>query len=122
IRLDLDDGLAVRSVVSGEEKLRFEHKKGRIHIQLPRAVDEGQGIDIVVAYGGSPRIAPLPPWEGGFTWTKKTPSGAPWITTSCQGTGADLWWPCKDHPSDKAERFDLRVTVPKELFCASNGR
>ena len=64
---------------------------------------------------------PRPPWEGGFTWAK-TKDGAPWIATSCQGEGADLWWPCKDHPSDKPESFDLHVTVPAGLVCATNGR
>ena len=39
----------------------------------------------------------------------------------CQGEGADLWWPCKDHPSDKPDGFDLYCTVPAGLVCASNG-
>jgi len=66
-------------------------------------------------------VAPHPPWEGGFTWAK-TKSNKPWIATSCQGEGADLWWPCKDHPSDKPDSMDLYITVPSGLYCASNGR
>jgi aminopeptidase N len=36
--------------------------------------------------------------------------------------GADLWWPCKDHPSDKPESMDLSFTVPEGLVVATNGR
>ena len=64
-------------------------------------------------------------WSSGSSLTRyaatRTPDGRPWIATACQGEGADLWWPCKDHPSDKPETMDLRVTVPEGLFCASNG-
>ena len=52
---------------------------------------------------------------------KQTKSKQPWIATSCQGEGADLWWPCKDHPSDKPNGVDLHITVPKDLVVASNG-
>ena len=34
---------------------------------------------------------------------------------------ADLWWLCKGHPSDKADGFDLRCTVPAGLVYASTG-
>ncbi|HKX46732.1 MAG TPA: M1 family metallopeptidase, partial [Planctomycetota bacterium] len=76
---------------------------------------------VEVAYGGVPRVAPRAPWDGGFTWAR-TADGAPWIATTCQGEGADLWWPCKDHPSDEARSMDLRITVPETVIPATNGR
>ena len=63
----------------------------------------------------------MPPWSGGFTW-KKTKSDKHWIATSCQGEGADLWWPCKDQPGDEPDSMDLFIRVPVPLTCASNGR
>jgi aminopeptidase N len=81
---------------------------------------QNQELKVLVEYGGQPRIAPRPPWSGGFTWSK-TKSGAHWIATSCQGEGADIWWPCKDHPSDKPDSMDLAITVPRGLYVASNG-
>lgn len=74
-----------------------------------------------VFYGGKPREAPRPPWDGGFVWSK-TKSGAPWIATCNQMQGADLWWPCKDQPDDEADHVFLQVSVPKALVVASNGR
>lgn len=122
ISLDLDSCFTVRRVTVGGVEVEASHKEGRIEIPLP----EGQGLasqelKVNVLYMGKPREAPNAPWVGGFTWAK-TPSGADWISTTCQMEGADLWWPCKDHPSDKPESFDLKVTVPAGLVCASNGR
>jgi aminopeptidase N len=125
IFLDLDDGsLEVDSVECTRGEVRkhvaFTHEDGKIQMPLPMRFGVGDVMKVTVRYGGQPRIAPNPPWGGGFTW-KKTPAGAHWIATSCQTTGADVWWPCKDHPSDKPAGMDLRITVPKDLYCASNG-
>ncbi len=122
IALDLDGRFKVHRVTVGEAVTDATHEEGRLRIPLPgpeRA--QGEELKVSVLYSGAPRVAPNPPWVGGFTWSE-TPSGAPWIATSCQMEGADLWWPCKDHPSDKPDSFDLKVTVPAGLVCVSNGR
>jgi aminopeptidase N len=120
LALDLDPALAVRGVTVGGKAARHEHKDGRIWIVPEPVPAAGTEFAVAVEYGGEPREARNPPWDGGFTW-KRTKDGEPWIATSCQGEGADLWWPCKDHPSDKPLGVDLRITVPKELVVASNG-
>ena len=120
IALDLSNELQVRGVAMDGKDPRFEHVDGRIWIDLPKEVGAGATFKVKVAYGGNPRVARTPPWVGGFTWAK-TKSGAHWVATSCQGEGADLWWPCKDHPSDKPAGMDLRITVPKGLLVAANG-
>lgn len=124
IALDLDHHLAVRGVsmptATGARPVEFEHRDRRIWIDLPAELPSGRAFEVDVAYGGTPRVAPRPPWDGGFTW-RTTAAGEPWIATSCQGQGADLWWPCKDHPSDKPEVMDLVIHVPEGLVCASNG-
>ncbi len=118
--LDLDDALAVRSVQLGGADVPFERQPGAIRMRPATPLAKDAEFVVAVSYGGTPVEAKRPPWDGGFTWTT-TPDGKPWIATSCQGEGADLWWPCKDHPSDKPDTFDLRVTVPKGLVVASNG-
>jgi aminopeptidase N len=120
IALDLDAALQVRLVSVFENRGVFEHKDGRIWIELGSEYPAGSELTVGVRYGGSPRVARNPPWQGGFTWAS-TKDGKPWIATSCQGEGADLWWPCKDHPSDKPEGMELFVTVPDGLVVASNG-
>jgi len=122
ILLDLDERLEVGAVTRGKEALSFTREPGRIRIRgLAELAKPGETFDLLVAYSGVPREAPMPPWSGGFTW-KKTKSGEPWIATSCQGEGADLWWPCKDQPDDEPDSMDLRISVPEPLVCASNGR
>jgi aminopeptidase N len=118
--LDLDAALAVSSVELDGRAAEFETRAGRIWIERPAALAAGAGFRLAVDYGGKPRVAPNPPWNGGWTWSESA-DGSPWIATSCQGEGADLWWPCKDHPSDKPETMDLFVNVPEPLICASNG-
>ncbi|MDQ7039854.1 MAG: M1 family metallopeptidase [Rhodothermus sp.] len=124
--LDLDTALTVRHV---EERVRgrwmrrrFEHRAdGRIWTHLGHTRQPGEHIVLRVHYGGVPREAPYPPWIGGFTWAR-TANGQPWIATANQGEGADLWWPCKDHPSDEPDSMALHITVPEPLVVASNGR
>ena len=123
--LDLDPRLDVASVTllegGVEAALPFERRGGKLWIDLPLTRQPGEMLTVAVAYGGRPRVAPNPPWDGGFTWAR-TESGAPWIATSCQGEGADLWWPVKDHPSDEPDSMSIRITVPDPLVVASNGR
>jgi aminopeptidase N len=134
IVLDLDDRLEVSDVSCAQaigfieseddlmEPVRFERGRGEIRIYAPTLFrNVGSGFRVRVTYSGKPREAPRPPWDGGFVWAK-TPSGKPWIATANQMQGADLWWPCKDQPDDEADRVTLRVTVPKPLVVASNGR
>ncbi|MBZ0153829.1 MAG: M1 family metallopeptidase [Planctomycetes bacterium] len=118
--LDLDPALEVRSLSLGAAAVPFVREAGRLRVTPADPLPVGQPFTVVVQYGGAPRTAKNPPWDGGFTW-KQTTDGQPWIATSCQGEGADLWWPCKDHPSDKPDGFDLLCTVPKGLVVASNG-
>lgn len=119
--LDLDEALEISGVEEDGRALDFDHRAGRVRIDLDRERQPGETLELAVSYAGRPRVARRPPWDGGFTW-RETPSGEPWIATSCQGEGADLWWPCKDHPSDEPDSMSIRVTVPEPLVCASNGR
>jgi aminopeptidase N len=123
--LDLDAPLIVETVHWVDNKtetpLNFERRTGQIWIALPRMVRAGEIANLRVVYGGKPRVAPNPPWVGGFVWGK-TPSGAHWIATAVQMDGSDLWFPVKDHPSDKPETVSLHFTVPEPLVAASNGR
>ncbi|HSK72615.1 MAG TPA: M1 family metallopeptidase [Pyrinomonadaceae bacterium] len=123
--LDLDAPLTVESVALVEGKkqtpLKFERKDGQIWIDFPKMQKAGNTVDVRVAYGGKPRVAPRPPWVGGFVWSK-TADGQHWFATAVQMDGSDLWFPVKDHPSDKPETTSLSFTVPGNLVAASNGK
>ncbi|RLD20935.1 MAG: M1 family peptidase [Bacteroidetes bacterium] len=101
--------------------LHYTRRAGQIWIDLGRTRQPGETLQVIVSYHGKPREARHAPWDGVFTWAH-TKSGAHWIATTCQGEGADLWWPCKDHVSDEPDSMDLHITVPAPLVVASNGR
>ncbi len=100
--------------------LDFSHDEGLIVAQFDRYLNPGDSAEIEITYSGKPRPAPNPPWEGGVTWAE-TDDGAPWIAVSCQMNGADVWWPVKDHPSDRPNSVSMRITVPEGLVALSNG-
>lgn len=126
VAFDLDTLLEIEEVSvlareGAESPVPFERCGGRVRVALPRTLQPGEPLALRVSYGGRPRVAPRPPWDGGFTWAR-TRSGAPWIATSNQMIGADVWWPVKDHVSDKPDSMAIAVTVPRDLVVASNGR
>ncbi len=124
--LDLDYPFTVESVkyifdTMNPLSAKFERRGSQIWINLPGTVSTGKIAKLSIAYSGKPKIAPKPPWVGGFVWSK-TADGSPWFATAVQNDGADLWFPVKDHPSDKADTTSLHFTVPGNLVAASNGK
>ena len=120
IALDLDDRYSLGGQKRNGKKVELlSRDKGRLFLPT-EGIAAGAEFSITIKYSGMPREAPRPPWKGGFTWAK-TKDGSPWIATSRQGEGADVWWPCKDQPGDEPEGFDLHISVPDGLVVASNG-
>jgi aminopeptidase N len=120
--IDLDDRLEVMSVKSDDAVCQFRHAEGRIAVELRERWLEGERHEVTITYGGKPKVALRPPWIDGFVWSE-TPSGAPWIGVTDQSDGGDVWWPCKDHPSDEPdEGMDIALTFPSGLVGLSNGR
>lgn len=124
--MDLDTLLTISGIWSFDKndkrQLRpFKREGGKLWIDLGHTHQPGSRAIVEIAYDGKPRPAPHAPWDGGFSWSK-TPGGAHWIATSCQGEGADIWWPVKDHVSDEPDSMAIDVRVPEPLVVASNGR
>jgi aminopeptidase N len=119
--LDLDKAFTVDAIKSGGKEIKYDRTEKQIWIDLPRHMKPGESVAIAVTYHGVPRVAPHPPWVGGFVWANSK-DGSPWFSTAVQNDGADIWFPCKDHPSDKPETASMHFTVPKPLVAASNGK
>ena len=121
IVLDLDTPYQVTRVSDGTRDVKWERREDKIWIWYPLTRQNGEQIAVKVDYSGEPRVAPNPPWVGGFMW-KKTPSGADWISIAMQNDGADLLFPVKDHPSDKPNLAVMNITVPDPLVVAGPGK
>ncbi len=125
IVLDLDTPYVIDRIY-GEARerqaaLKFERREGKIWIYFPATKQAGETFETIITYSGTPREAPRPPWIGGFIWTK-TPTGADWVSVALQNDGADLLFPVKDHPSDKASTATMRLTVPDPLVAVGPGK
>ena len=87
-----------------------------------RLKEQGTIDSITVYYHGKPKEAIRPPWDGGWIW-KKDAKGRPWMSVACQGLGASVWYPCKDHQSDEPDDgASLTIIVPDSLVAVGNGR
>ena len=54
---------------------------------------------------------------------KKMQQDRPWMSVACQGLGASVWYPCKDHQSDEPDNgASLSIIVPDTLVAVGNGR
>src|SRR6476469_1542099 len=89
-------------------------------IPLPKAAKNSiQSISL--SYHGVPRQAINPPWDGGWIW-KRDAVDRPWMSVACQGLGASVWYPCKDHQSDEPDSgATLTIIVPDTLTAVGNG-
>ncbi len=76
---------------------------------------------IYVYYHGKPRIAIRPPWDGGLIM-QKDKNNNPFVSLACQGLGASVWYPCKDHQADEPDSAEMHITIPDSLMCVGNGR
>lgn len=112
-----NDALAIE-----DRPLPFVRDGNIMLIDLPDTLAAGEANTIRVHYHGTPRAAKNPPWDGGWIW-KKDKAGNPWVSVACQGLGASVWYPCKDHQSDEPDNgAALHVTVADTLTVVGNGR
>lgn len=122
MQIDLQEPLAINKVRLADSEIAFQRNGNVYRLQLPANLEVGSIHEIRIQYGGKPVESRNPPWSGGFSW-QKDKAGKPFIATSCQGIGASIWWPCKDHGYDEPEQgADIRLTVPASLVAVSNGR
>jgi aminopeptidase N len=120
LQIDLYDNMKIISVTSGNNELHYRREYNAVFVDMPATVKAGTTGQITVHYQGKPVIAKRPPWDGGFTWTYDN-NGKLWIGVSCEGKGASLWWPCKDHLSDEPDSMRIICNVPAGLQCVFNG-
>lgn len=125
MQIDLQQPLIIDSVIySGKTKqsLNFTREGNVAMVNMPNDLKVNTEGLVQVHYHGVPRAAIRAPWDGGISWTKDE-LGNPFVATSCQGLGASVWWPCKDHQYDEPEKgVTISVRVPDTLMNVSNGR
>jgi len=119
LQLDLFENMQVDSISYNGLKLAYQREFDAVWLFFEPFLPPGSHI-ISFYYKGKPTIAEKPPWDGGFVW-KTDSAGLPWVTVACEGAGASLWWPNKDHLSDEPDSMRITGIVPEKLMCVANG-
>ena len=122
IQVDLFENMKVDSIVYDTKKLSYKREFNAVFIDFPNALQKDSQQKIRFHYSGKPQVARRAPWDGGFDWKQDT-SGKVWVGVAVQGTGASLWFPCKDSQTDEPDNgATIKVAVPNGLMNVSNGR
>ena len=122
MQIDLQEPLEITRIEHGDTELKFERDGNVYWVSFPNEMAVDAESSILIHYEGNPVVSKNPPWSGGFSW-QTDEKGQHFIATSCQGIGASIWWPNKDHGYDEPDKgMTIDVTVPKDLIAVSNGR
>lgn len=122
MQIDLQEPMEIDSIQFAEEKTTLSRTGNVYYINFENELFSDQEYTITLYFSGKPKKAINAPWDGGWIW-KKDSAGNPWVSVACQGLGASVWYPCKDHQSDEPELgAKIAITVPSELKAISNGK
>ncbi len=112
--LDLGAFRVGRVLVNGKAT-RFAHRGHKLTVQPPVKIASGRKFTVEVRYVGNPEPIRSPHW-GEVGWDHLTDG----VLVASQPVGAPSWFPCNDHPSDKAT-YRISVTTASPYQVVANG-
>jgi hypothetical protein len=104
-------GLSVSQVLVNGQAASFTHQNGLVQIQVNKAA--GESFSTQVFYSGSPQLS-------GDSYNVGMYIRPNSIFTVSDPDAGRYWWPCYDHPWDKAI-VDLIITLRSDWKVAANG-
>ena len=121
LQVDLQPPLSITRIEQDGKALKYRRDGNAWFVTLEKTQKPQEINSLVISYEGVPHVSERPPWSGGITWDKDS-NDLDFIASTCQGDGASLWWPCKDHPCDEPDSMLMSINVPDHLTDVSNGR
>ncbi len=121
--IDLDSNFLVSGIEIDDAKLSpgaWRNPEGRLVIDLPRPIPAGGRITAKISYAGRPHEAVNAPWDDGIVWSNW--QGKPWVATTAQGYGCDLFWPCLDFPAGEIDTIRISLTTRGDVMAIANGK
>ena len=122
MQIDLQEPMQLEKAYWGEESLTYTRKGNAYFVEFSKAPAIGSEGKLALKFSGQVQVAVRPPWDGGWIFSKDK-LGRPWMSVACQGLGASVWFPCKDHQSDEPEMgATLKISIADSLVAVGNGR
>jgi aminopeptidase N len=118
-RFDLDlHALEVRAIDIDGASATFTRDGDELVVTPAKFIAKGTEFTAIVRYGGTPEGVDEPALPMGMKigWIAKKDE----VYTFSEPTGAKSFFPCNDHPRDKA-LYVFRISVPKPLMVVCNG-
>jgi len=115
LQVDLAKNLNIQKITYKDTSVEYSREEDAVMVYFNETIDKNILFDFTVHYNGIPQNADNPPWSGGFTWSKDK-NDRDWIAVSCEGEGARIWWPNKDHISEEPDSVRMAFTVPSNLM------
>jgi aminopeptidase N len=114
-RVSLDFGeFRINRVLVDGKPAKYVKRARKLHVKPAKSIARGSTFTVEVHYVGNPR--PVGSRWGDVGWDELT-DGA---LVASQPVGAPSWFPCNDHPSDKAT-YRVAVTTSSPYLVAVTG-
>jgi aminopeptidase N len=112
---DLMNTMHVDSIKVNGMANSFHQKSMTVEIDRDTTILTDVTLAVEIFYQGIPA-------ETGFgSFVFGAHDGTPWVWSLSEPYGARDWFPCKDHPSDKADSADIVVRCDSSFKVGSNG-
>jgi aminopeptidase N len=121
LQVDLAKNLSITKIIHDNSSVEYSREQDAVMVVFNQTIDKNTLFDFTVHYNGKPQGADNPPWSGGFTWAKDK-NNRDWVAVSCEGEGARIWWPNKDHITEEPDSVRMAFTVPSNLMSVGNGQ
>ncbi len=121
LQIDLAENLKIKKIIHNNQIVPFSRNFDAVLIDFKSTINKGSMFEFTVYYEGIPQSADNPPWAGGFTWSKDK-DDRDWVAVSCEGEGARIWWPNKDHITAEGDSVRMAYTVPSSSVAVGNGK
>lgn len=113
LSLDLE-GLTVDRVLVNGQLSSFKHSKHKVVVDAREGFFVDEALTVEIHYAGTP--SPASGAWGDIGWEELSDG----VLVAGQPVGAATWFPCNDHPSQKAT-FRVSVLVDSDYTAISNG-
>ncbi|WP_158889142.1 M1 family metallopeptidase [Amycolatopsis anabasis] len=115
-RLSLDlAGFKIGRVLVDGQPAKFTQRPAKLHVKPARSIAAGAEFRVEVRYVGNPR--PISGRWGDIGWDELTDGSL----VASQPVGAPSWFPCNDHPADKASyRVSVSTSSPYAVLVTGN--